>query len=310
MRSVFIIGPDKKVKLTLTYPASTGRHFGEILRVLDSLQLTAAYQVATPGRWRPGEDVIIMPAVSHEDAACRFPDTTDQALPALDRAAGPALIPPRQEIIGIELSDRDRLVLAPRQPGRPGHRRPTGDGQRRARLAHHSGHLHEAPTASADRRRARARLAPVAQALGAARSNDPQVLFLDEPTAGLDPIASRDVHELIAGLGRSGVTIFLTTHRLEEAERLCDRVAILNTTLRTIGRPDELRDRLFTKTLTVRTLAPLAAPDRLFAGLPAVDGWRADRPPNTSSPCVRPARRGAGGGPDARPRRRRRAVDR
>jgi len=71
------------------------------------------------------------------------------------------------------------------------------------------------------------------------------VLFLDEPTSGLNPVTTRDVHELIAELRRSGVTIFLTTHRLEEAERLCDRVAILNTTLRTIGRPAELRDRLF-----------------------------------------------------------------
>jgi ABC-2 type transport system ATP-binding protein len=67
-------------------------------------------------------------------------------------------------------------------------------------------------------------------ALARALLSDPEVLFLDEPTAGLDPVASRDVHELIAQLGRSGVTIFLTTHRLEEAERLCDRVAILNTT--------------------------------------------------------------------------------
>jgi len=81
-------------------------------------------------------------------------------------------------------------------------------------------------------------------------------------------------HELIAELRRSGVTIFLTTHRLEEAERLCDRVAILNTTLRTIGRPAELRDRLFAKTLTVRTLVPLPEPGRVFAGLPAVDGRR------------------------------------
>jgi len=69
------------------------------------------------------------------------------------------------------------------------------------------------------------------------------------------------------------VTIFLTTHRLEEAERLCDRVAILNTALRTIGRPDELRDRLFAKALTVRTLAPLAEPGSVFGGLPAVEGW-------------------------------------
>jgi ABC-2 type transport system ATP-binding protein len=113
-------------------------------------------------------------------------------------------------------------------------------------------------------------------ALARALLSDPQVLFLDEPTAGLDPAAARDVHELIAELRRSGVTIFLTTHRLEEAERLCDRVAILNTTLRTIGRPAELRDRLFAKTLTVRTLIPLPEPGRVFADLPAVDGWRQD----------------------------------
>jgi ABC-2 type transport system ATP-binding protein len=115
-------------------------------------------------------------------------------------------------------------------------------------------------------------------ALARALLAEPEVLFLDEPTAGLDPVATRDVHELIAALGRSGVTIFLTTHRLEEAERLCDRVAILNTTMRTIGRPDELRDKLFAKTLTVRTLAPLAEPASVFAGVPAVDGWREDGP--------------------------------
>jgi ABC-2 type transport system ATP-binding protein len=106
--------------------------------------------------------------------------------------------------------------------------------------------------------------------------SDPQVLFLDEPTTGLDPVATRDVHELIDQLRQRGVTIFLTTHRLAEAERLCDRVAILNTTLRTIGRPDELRDRLFAKTLTVRTLASLPDPDQVFAALPAVDGWHRD----------------------------------
>jgi len=113
-------------------------------------------------------------------------------------------------------------------------------------------------------------------ALARALLSDPQVLFLDEPTAGLDPVVTRDVHELIAALGRNGVTIFLTTHRLEEAERLCDRVAILNTTLRTIGRPDELREQLFTRTLTVRTLAALPEPGGVFAGLPAVDGWHQD----------------------------------
>jgi ABC-2 type transport system ATP-binding protein len=108
--------------------------------------------------------------------------------------------------------------------------------------------------------------------------SDPEVLFLDEPTSGLDPVASRDVHELIDELRRRGVTIFLTTHRLEEAERLCDRVAILNTTLRSIGRPDELRDKLFAKALTVRIVFPLTEPDRIFGGLPAVDGWHQDGP--------------------------------
>jgi ABC-2 type transport system ATP-binding protein len=115
-------------------------------------------------------------------------------------------------------------------------------------------------------------------ALARALLSDPQVLFLDEPTSGLDPAAARDVHELIDELRRSGVSIFLTTHRLEEAERLCDRVAILNTTLRTIGRPDELRERLFAKTLTIRTLVALPEPDRVFAGLAAVDGWHQDGP--------------------------------
>ncbi|MGN6169728.1 MAG: ABC transporter ATP-binding protein [Solirubrobacteraceae bacterium] len=113
-------------------------------------------------------------------------------------------------------------------------------------------------------------------ALARALLSDPEVLFLDEPTSGLDPLATRDVHELIAALGSSGVTIFLTTHRLEEAERLCDRVAILNTTLRTVGRTEDLRDRLFAKALTVKTRAPLADPGRVFEGLPAVEGWSLD----------------------------------
>jgi ABC-2 type transport system ATP-binding protein len=113
-------------------------------------------------------------------------------------------------------------------------------------------------------------------ALARALLSDPEVLFLDEPTAGLDPVASREVHELIVGLGESGVTIFLTTHRLEEAERLCDRVAILNTTLRTIGRPEELRERLFAKALTVRTAASVPDPDRVFGGRPGVEGWHQD----------------------------------
>jgi thioredoxin-dependent peroxiredoxin len=73
VRSVFIIGPDKKVKLIITYPASTGRNFDEILRVIDSLQLTANHSVATPVNWKEGEDVIIVPAVSDEDAKAKFP---------------------------------------------------------------------------------------------------------------------------------------------------------------------------------------------------------------------------------------------
>src|ERR1700712_657506 len=73
VRSVFIIGPDKKVKLTLTYPASTGRNFDEILRVIDSLQLTAGYKVATPANWKDGDDVIIGSAVTNEEAKQLFP---------------------------------------------------------------------------------------------------------------------------------------------------------------------------------------------------------------------------------------------
>jgi alkyl hydroperoxide reductase subunit AhpC len=73
VRSVFIIGPDKKIKLIITYPASTGRNFDEVLRVIDSLQLTAKYQVATPVNWQRGDDVIIVPAVSDEDAKKKFP---------------------------------------------------------------------------------------------------------------------------------------------------------------------------------------------------------------------------------------------
>jgi alkyl hydroperoxide reductase subunit AhpC len=74
VRSVFVIGPDNKIKLTITYPASTGRNFDEILRAIDSLQLTAQHQVATPVNWTHGEDVIIVPALSDEEAKAKFPD--------------------------------------------------------------------------------------------------------------------------------------------------------------------------------------------------------------------------------------------
>ena len=83
VRSVFIIGPDKKVKLIITYPASTGRNFDEILRVIDSLQLTANYSVATPVDWKDGEDVIIVPALSDEDAKGKFPKGWNAVKPYL-----------------------------------------------------------------------------------------------------------------------------------------------------------------------------------------------------------------------------------
>jgi alkyl hydroperoxide reductase subunit AhpC len=83
VRSVYVIGPDNKIKLTLTYPASTGRNFDEILRVIDSLQLTAGHSVATPADWKDGEDVIIVPALSDEDAKEKFPKGWDAKKPYL-----------------------------------------------------------------------------------------------------------------------------------------------------------------------------------------------------------------------------------
>ncbi|HEX5741600.1 MAG TPA: peroxiredoxin [Pilimelia sp.] len=83
VRSVFVIGPDNRVKLMLTYPASTGRNFDELLRVIDSLQLTARYTVATPADWRDGEDVIVAPALSDEEARQRFPKGFETRKPYL-----------------------------------------------------------------------------------------------------------------------------------------------------------------------------------------------------------------------------------
>jgi ABC-2 type transport system ATP-binding protein len=125
-------------------------------------------------------------------------------------------------------------------------------------------------------------------ALARALLSDPMVLFLDEPTSGLDPAAARDVHDLVDGLRQRGVTIILTTHRLEEAERLCDRVGILNRTLLTVGRTDELRDRLFAKTLTVKTLRSLAKPNGVFDGVQSA-GCRTSRGPGAGGRrCRRP----------------------
>jgi alkyl hydroperoxide reductase subunit AhpC len=88
VRSVFVIGPDKKIKLMLTYPMTTGRNFDEILRALDSIQLTANHQVATPAQWKQGEDVIITPAVSDDDAKQRFGDF-EVVLPYLRKTKQP-----------------------------------------------------------------------------------------------------------------------------------------------------------------------------------------------------------------------------
>ncbi|MFC1432702.1 ABC transporter ATP-binding protein [Streptacidiphilus sp. N1-3] len=115
-------------------------------------------------------------------------------------------------------------------------------------------------------------------ALARALLSDPEVMFLDEPTSGLDPVAAHEVHGLIRTLRERGVTVFLTTHRLDEAERLCDRIAIMNTSLQTVGRPDELRRTLFSRSLEVTTAAPLADPGRVFTALPAVESWRANDP--------------------------------
>ena len=91
VRSVFIIGPDKKVKLMLTYPASTGRNFDELLRVIDSLQLTANYQVATPADWKHGEDCVVVPAIKTEDIPAKFPKGFKEIKPYLRMTPQPNL---------------------------------------------------------------------------------------------------------------------------------------------------------------------------------------------------------------------------
>lgn len=90
VRSVFVVGPDKNIKLMLTYPMTTGRNFDEILRVIDSMQLTAKHKVATPANWKKGEDVIIVPAVSNEAAAEIYPDGWDTVKPYLRKVKQPS----------------------------------------------------------------------------------------------------------------------------------------------------------------------------------------------------------------------------
>jgi alkyl hydroperoxide reductase subunit AhpC len=89
VRTVFVVGPDKKIKLMLVYPMSTGRNFDEVLRVLDSMQLTAKFKVATPVNWKEGEDVIILPAVSDEEAKQKYPDGWKSPKPYLRIVAQP-----------------------------------------------------------------------------------------------------------------------------------------------------------------------------------------------------------------------------
>jgi alkyl hydroperoxide reductase subunit AhpC len=89
VRTVFVVGPDKKIKLMLVYPMTTGRNFDEVLRVLDSMQLTAKHQVATPANWKPGSDVIIVPAVSNDEAAKKYPAGWNTVLPYLRVVAQP-----------------------------------------------------------------------------------------------------------------------------------------------------------------------------------------------------------------------------
>jgi alkyl hydroperoxide reductase subunit AhpC len=91
VRSLFVIGPDKKIKLMITYPASTGRNFNEVLRVVDSLQLTASHSVATPADWKHGEDVIVVPAVSTDDAIKKFPKGVKVVKPYLRYTPQPNL---------------------------------------------------------------------------------------------------------------------------------------------------------------------------------------------------------------------------
>jgi len=91
VRSVFIIGPDKKVKLSLTYPASTGRNFDEILRVIDSLQLTAKYSVATPVDWKQGDDCVVVPAIETKDIPAKFPKGFTEVKPYLRMTPQPDL---------------------------------------------------------------------------------------------------------------------------------------------------------------------------------------------------------------------------
>ena len=136
-------------------------------------------------------------------------------------------------------------------------------------------------------------------ALARALLSDLEVLFLDEPTSGLDPAAARDVHELIDALRQRGVTIMLTTHRLEEAERLCDRVAILNTTLRTIGRPASCATSYSPRIAHRQDPRPAPRPGPRLRRPAGRRRLAPGRPRRLPPRRVRPGRRRAGGHPGA-----------
>jgi ABC-2 type transport system ATP-binding protein len=106
---------------------------------------------------------------------------------------------------------------------------------------------------------------------------EPDVLFLDEPTTGLDPAAATDVRAIVSGLRDRGTTVFLTTHRLDEAELLCDRVAIVNTRLVTVGTPADIRGVISLGLLEVRVREPLRDPAAVFGGVDGICGWRNGR---------------------------------
>ncbi len=106
---------------------------------------------------------------------------------------------------------------------------------------------------------------------------EPGLLFLDEPTTGLDPVAATDVREIVSGLRLRGTTVFLTTHRLDEAESLCDRVAIVNTRLVSVGTPAEIKARIFPRALEVRLREALPDPAAVFGSVDGVSGWRNGR---------------------------------
>jgi ABC-2 type transport system ATP-binding protein len=130
---------------------------------------------------------------------------------------------------------------------------------------------------------------------------DPQVLFLDEPTQGLDPAASLEVRDAIEGLRQRGVTVFLTTHRLDEAERLCDRVGIVSTSLLRVGAPRDIRAAQGAE-LEVRVAGDLPDPGRLFGAIPGAGAWTSEDgvyrvkvdDPRTAAPALARAIVGAG----------------